>query len=82
MQVYVGEQLSSRNSILRAVLRSLGVSLLLALPLLALAGWWAVRSGTAPLRRLGQQLATRQPQALQPVDLPGAPSELQPCCRS
>ena len=52
VQVYVGEQLSSRQSILVAVLRSLVVSLLVALPLLALAGWLAVRSGTAPLRRL------------------------------
>jgi two-component system, OmpR family, sensor histidine kinase QseC len=78
VQVYVGEQLSSREAILRAVLRGLGVTLLLALPLLALAAWWAVQSGTAPLRRLGQQLAQRQPQALQPVDLPQAPTELKP----
>lgn len=78
VQVYVGEQLSSRGAILRAVLRGLGVTLLLALPLLALAAWWAVQSGTAPLRRLGAQLAQRQPQALQPVVLERAPTEVEP----
>ena len=78
VQVYVGEQVSSRRAILVAVLRGLALALALALPLLALAAWWAVRSGTAPLRRLGAQLARRQPQALQPVALPDAPTELQP----
>ena len=78
VQVYVGEQLSSRAAILRAVLRSLGLTLALALPLLALAAWAAVRGGLQPLRRLGAQLAQRQPQALQPVALPRAPTELQP----
>ena len=78
VQVYVGEQLSSRAAILRAVLRGLGLTLALALPLLALAAWWAVRSGLRPLRLLRQELAARQPQALQPVLLPDAPTELQP----
>ena len=78
VQVYVGEQIGSREAILRAVLRGLGVSLALALPLLAVAAVWAVRSGMAPLRRLGALLLQRQPQALQPLELPGAPTELHP----
>ena len=78
VQVYVGEQVSSRRAILFAVLRGLTLAFALALPLLALAAWWAVRSGTAPLRQLGTQLARRQPQALQPLELPDAPTELQP----
>lgn len=78
VQVYVGEQMSSRAAILRAVLRGLALTLALGLPLLALAAWWAVRSGTAPLRRLGELLSQRRPQALQPVELPHAPTELQP----
>ena len=49
-----------------------------ALPLLALAAWWAVYRGVAPLRRLGRALAARQPQALEPVALDGAPSEMAP----
>ncbi len=76
--VYVGEQMSSRDSILWAALRSMLWPMLVALPLLALAIWWAVRHGVAPLRRLGRTLAARQPQALHPVTLAGAPSEMTP----
>lgn len=78
VRVIVGEQLRSRRAILLAVLRGTAVAALLALPLLALGTWAAVRGGLSPLRRLGQQLATREPQALQPLDLPRAPSELRP----
>ena len=67
VQVYVGEQVASRLSILWAVLRSTLWPMAVALPLLALAAWWAVYRGVAPLRRLGRTLAARRPQALQPV---------------
>jgi two-component system, OmpR family, sensor histidine kinase QseC len=78
VQVYVGEQAASRASILRAILRGTLAPMLLALPLLALAAWWAVYRGVAPLRQLGRMLAARQPQALQPVALADAPSEMAP----
>lgn len=78
VQVYVGERSKSRASILRAVLRGLAVSMAVALPLLAIAAWWAVRSGTRPLRRLGGQLAARDPRALQPLALDRLPSEVAP----
>jgi len=78
VQVFVGEQVASRISILRAVLAGALWPLALALPLLAIAVWWAVHRGTAPMRRLGHALAARQPQALEPVALQGAPSEMVP----
>jgi two-component system sensor histidine kinase QseC len=78
VQVFVGEQVNSRDSILWAVLRGTLWPMLVALPLLALAAWWAVYRGVAPLRRLGRTLAERQPQALHPVILDGAPSEMAP----
>ncbi len=78
VRVYVGEQVASRNAILRAVLRGTLAPLALALPLLALATWWAVRFGVAPLRRLGRLLAERRPQALEPVVLRSAPTEMTP----
>jgi two-component system sensor histidine kinase QseC len=78
VQVYVGEQASLRASILWAVLRSTLWPMAVALPLLALAVWWAVYRGVAPLRRLGSALAKRQALALQPVALDGAPSEMAP----
>jgi two-component system sensor histidine kinase QseC len=78
VRVFVGEQVASRDSILWAVLRSALAPMLFALPLLALAAWWAVRQGAAPLRLLGRTLAQRNPQALQPIALAGAPSEMAP----
>jgi len=78
VQVYVGEQTDSRAAILWAVLRGTLWPMLAALPLLALAAWWAVRSGVAPLRRLARTLAERQPQALHPVVVAGAPAEMTP----
>jgi two-component system sensor histidine kinase QseC len=78
VRVFVGEQVRSRNSILWAVLRSSLGPMLFALPVLALAAWWAVRQGVGPLRRLGGTLARRTPDALQPIAVDGAPSEMVP----
>lgn len=78
VQVFVGERTASRGSILWAVLRSLLLPLMLALPVLALAGWWAVRRELAPLRQLSQLLGVRRPQALEPVVLADMPSEMKP----
>jgi two-component system sensor histidine kinase QseC len=78
VQVFVGEQVHSRSAILRAALRSTLAPLALALPLLGLGAWWAVAGGLRPLRRLGRVLAERSPQALEPVVVDGAPSEMQP----
>ena len=78
VRVYVGERTSLRSSILWAVLHSMLWPMAVALPLLALAVWWAVYRGVAPIRRLGRTLAERQALALQPVSLDDAPSEMAP----
>ena len=78
VQVFVGEQLASRRSILWAVLRGTLWPLAVALPLLALLAWWAIRRGLLPLRRLGEVLALRQADSLQPVTLTRSPTELDP----
>ena len=78
IQVYVGERLDSRSAIVWASVRSMLWPMLLALPLLALAAGWSLWRGLSPLRRLGQALAQRRPEALDPVDMPQASSELQP----
>ncbi len=81
-QIYVGEQLESRASILNALLRGLVAPMLLALPGIALLLWWAVRRGLQPLRRLGEAIAAREPRALQPLGPDatgeGLPSEIAP----
>lgn len=78
VQVFVAEQVKSRNSILWAVLKGVLMPLMYALPLLAVVGWLAVRQGLAPLRHLSAALAQRQPNALEPVKLADVPSEVQP----
>ena len=78
VQVYVGEQMGSRNDILWAVLRSTLWPMLVALPLLVAAVWSAVRLGVQPIRQLGRDLGGRQPQVLSPVTLAQAPSEMAP----
>ncbi len=82
VQVFVGEQTSSRKSILWAVLKGVLMPLMYALPLLAVVGWLAVRNGLAPLRELSQALTQRQPQALEPVVLGNLPSEIEPVVQS
>jgi two-component system sensor histidine kinase QseC len=78
VQVYVGEVTSSRESVLLALLRGTLMPMVVALPLLALAVWWGVRRAVAPLRRLGRLLGERRPQAVEPVVLDDAPSEMTP----
>ncbi|MEQ1685006.1 MAG: ATP-binding protein [Burkholderiaceae bacterium] len=78
VRVFVGEQIDSRASILWAVMRSTLWPMAVALPLLALAAGWAVYRGLTPLRRLGLALAARAPQALNPLVLADAPSEMAP----
>jgi two-component system sensor histidine kinase QseC len=78
VRVFVGEQIESRASILWAVMRSTLWPMAVALPLLALAAGWAVYRGLTPLRRLGLALAARAPQALNPLVLADAPSEMAP----
>jgi two-component system sensor histidine kinase QseC len=76
--VLVGERQRARTAILRAVQRGVFWPMALALPLLALAGWAAVRSGLRPLRTLGSTLAARGPEELQAVELADAPEEMRP----
>jgi two-component system, OmpR family, sensor histidine kinase QseC len=76
LQIYVGEQMKSRDDILLATLRNVLWPQALALPLLALAGWWSVRRGLAPLRQLSDVLHHRQPNSLEPVVLERLPDEM------
>ena len=78
LQVYVGERMASRKSILMALLQATLWPMLMALPVLTVGVWWAIRQGMQPMRQLGQVLTDRQPQALQPVKLDKAPSEMAP----
>ena len=75
--VLVGDLRRARREILTAVIVSALGPLLFVLPLLAGGTWWAVRRGLSPLRRLGTQVARRDPRSLQPLgDGDGAPASV------
>ena len=78
IQVYVGEQLDSRDGILRAVLRGMLLPSMLALPLLAALMWWAVRKAMAPLDALGHSLRSRAPDSTVPLPRDSLPTEVRP----
>jgi two-component system, OmpR family, sensor histidine kinase QseC len=78
VQVFVAEQVASRDAILYAVLRSTLWPMLVAVPLLLLAGWWAVARGVRPLRTLGAALARRPAEDLRPLQSAAAPDEMRP----
>lgn len=82
VQVFVAEQIHSRSSILWAVLQSVLMPLLYALPLLGLLGWLAVRQGLKPLRSLSQALTRRHPQAIEPLTIRDMPTEMAPVVQS
>jgi two-component system, OmpR family, sensor histidine kinase QseC len=76
--IHVGELESARRHILMASLRSTAWPMLLALPLLALGVWWAVRGAVGPLRQLGQAVAARRPESLEPLSAHAVPPEVAP----
>jgi two-component system sensor histidine kinase QseC len=78
IQVYVGEQLDSRDGVLRAVLRGMLLPSMLALPLLAALMWWAVRKAMAPLDALGHSLRSRAPDSTVPLPRDSLPTEMRP----
>ena len=78
VQVYVGEQVDSRNDIVWAMLRGMLWPMAVALPVLAGLLWWAVHRALVPLRTLSRTLGQRAPDALNPVVVPDVPSEMQP----
>jgi two-component system sensor histidine kinase QseC len=77
-QVYVAEKLEGREDILWSIMRSMLWPLVVALPLLLISGYLAVRGGLTPLRSFSETLRHRSPQALEPVHSGSLPPELQP----
>ncbi len=77
-RMLVGERQSARQDIVMASVTSMLKPLAWALPLLALGIWWVVRGSVRPLRQLGSDVATRQPQSLAPLETKGVPPEVLP----
>lgn len=76
--VQVGERAAARQEMARAVAAGLLRPLLVALPLLALLIWLAVRQGMRPLERVTREVEQRSPEHLAALATAGLPSEVRP----
>ncbi len=77
-RVLVGDSISHRERLVRELMWGLAIPGLVVLGVLAGLIWLALRQGLEPLRRLTAALAQRSPDALEPLAIARAPSEIQP----
>lgn len=76
--VQVGERAESRQDLADEIAFGLLTPLLWALPLLALLVWWAVAQALRPLAELGEEIARRSADRLDPLPAEAVPSEVAP----
>lgn len=76
--VQVAEDHATRDRIARGIALNALMPLVVALPLLGLVIWWVVGRGMRPLRQIGEELAQRGPQDLEPIAALDVPSEVTP----
>ncbi|MBS1210348.1 MAG: histidine kinase [Proteobacteria bacterium] len=76
--IHVGEQVATRDHLLKEMVEHLLQPMLYALPVLALLLWLAVYLGLRPLDRVTQEISRRHPQRLDAVDSAGTPTEVRP----
>lgn len=82
IRVQVGERHAVRNELAASVAQRLLLPLGIALPVLALLIWFAVGRGLKPLRRIGREVAQRDPANLAPLEERTAPAEIAPLLHS
>jgi two-component system sensor histidine kinase QseC len=80
--VQVAELSEVRGEIAASIGRNLLLPLLVALPALGLLAWFGVARGLRPLADLGRQVAQRNPDRLETLDLDGVPEEARPLVAS
>jgi two-component system sensor histidine kinase QseC len=76
--VQVGERMAARDELARAVAAGLLRPLLVALPLLAVLIWLAVRQGVRPMERVAAEIEKRSPDKLAPLPIDDLPAEVLP----
>lgn len=82
IRVQVGERHSVRNELAASVAQRLLLPLGITLPVLALLIWFAVGKGLSPLRRIGSEVAQRDPANLAPLEGRSTPAEVAPLLHS
>ena len=76
--IQVGELVEARQEMAGKLAFGLLLPLLWALPVLGLLAWWAVARALRPLTAIGEELAKRTPDRLDPLVLARVPSEVEP----
>ncbi len=76
--VQVAEDHATRERIARGIASNALLPLVVALPLLGFVIWWVVGRGVRPLQQLGEELARRGPQDLDPIVARDMPAEVAP----
>ncbi len=82
IRVQVGEQHEIRDELAVSVAQRLLVPMGVALPILSLLIWFGVGRGLSPLRRIGNEVAQRDPAKLSPLEDASAPAEIVPLLRA
>jgi two-component system, OmpR family, sensor kinase len=80
--IQVGEDRAGRDRLAAAIATNLLTPLALALPVLGLLVWLAVRWGTRPLATLRAQVVQRAPDNLAPLEVAAPPAEVAPLVAS
>jgi len=80
--IQVGEERAGRDRLAAAIATNLVTPLALALPVLGLLVWLAVRWGTRPLATLRAQVLQRAPDNLVPLEMTAPPAEVAPLVAS
>jgi two-component system sensor histidine kinase QseC len=80
--IQVGEERAGRERLAAAIAANFLMPMVLALPVLGVLVWLAVRWGTRPLATLRAQVLQRDPDNLAPVDVADPPAEVAPLVAS
>ena len=76
--IIVAHQLEAREALVRNSALRLLLPILLGLPLIAVALWFAVSRAVAPLERIAEEVRGREADRLTPLDADHAPEEVAP----
>jgi two-component system sensor histidine kinase QseC len=82
LHLHVAQREDLRAYLVREIGWKLMEKQLIAIPLIVLVLWFGIRRGLRPLSRLSEQIASRKPDNLKPVELDQVPVEIVPLVES
>jgi two-component system OmpR family sensor kinase len=76
--IQVAQDRAARRGLARTLAYRTASPILVMVPLLIFLVWWVVTSALQPVNRVRRQIATREADALNPVETSGLPAEVRP----